>query len=150
MEAGIINMNKTPIKQSARDGASSNRLIARYVIEDPVLGWRQLPMSKAHSIYRGDHSMPALAGKTIRVVYTHIVREHRKNQELLQIEPSEWAFDSEGRIDRDALIRGIVRKMDAVHGVASTDGSSVTELLPADVHAICACLGLEVPDDGKK
>ena len=136
-------MGKNPKPQTTTEEADDRQLTQRYVIHDPVKGWLRLPNEDAHSIYRGQKLMPGLAGQTVRIVNTHVVLEHKKAQELLRMEPSEWTFDGDGLIDRDALIRDVVKKLDAEYGVpAGVEGSRVA-LSREDVEAICACLGLK-------
>ena len=143
-------MSKKPGIEVTQDRTSASTVTHRLLVEHPTLGWKKLPMQQVHPILSGTQLLPELAGRTVRIATAMVIWERGKVRELLSLEPSEWAFDSEGRMDRDALIRGIAEKLDAEHGMSSEGNVRTAEILHLDVIAICACLGLGEPNARRK
>lgn len=126
----------------ASERGSSQRIAMRYLIEDPIIGWRRFPIAKAMLAYRSDLRLPESGGRTIRTVLALVILEGRKISEIHRLEASEWKLDSEGRVDREDSIRRIQQKLDAVSDQSSDTDAAMPPLSDADIAAIRRCLGL--------
>ena len=121
---------------------SSQPTTTKFLIEDPVLGWRTFPLGRAMLVYRGGLPLPELAGRTVRVVYAHVSLVDKKMRGLHGLTPSEWKFDGEGRIDEEEKTRRIQMHLDSARGQTAELDSTTPHLAEADVRDICRCLGL--------
>jgi hypothetical protein len=135
-------MTETPKNLFAQEQSSDQPITLRYLIDDPILGWRTFPMAKATSAYRGELLLPEWAGRTVRVVLAVAILKGRRIHHLQRIEPSEWKFDSEGRVDQDEVMRRIQKHVNSATGETAATGVATRRLSDADISAIRRCLKL--------
>lgn len=127
-------------KQSPRQYASM-----RFLIEDPATGWRIFSLRRALLVYRGELLLPNCGGRIIRVVNAFASFHGMKVTKLLKLEPSEWKFDSAGRVNQEEKMRRIIKKLDVEPGKVSWWDTTTPQLTETDISAIRRCLGLPEP-----
>jgi hypothetical protein len=109
---------------------------------DPRTGWRIFSLRYALLVYRGVLCLPKYAGQTICIVHADASLVGRKMHKLLWLDLSVLKFESDGRIDREELMRDMQKKIDAEPGQAPEVDSTIPPLTAKDISAIHRCLGL--------
>lgn len=108
----------------------------RYAIEEPELGWKQMPNRRALRFLHAGLSLPELANRVIRTADVYVRANNRKVVGVSRIELSEWKLNSKGAVDLDEAVRRTIYKFKGGYSSAARTPS------PADVEAIIRCLGL--------
>jgi len=130
-------------KGFADELAFAENLAMRFLIDDPVKGWRVISAKRVLAAQRGELLMPELANRTVRIANAKVGMRSRKLVALFSVTLVEWRIDAEGRVDHEALMAGIIGKLDQ-KGCAP--GKNVIEtslqLSQADLEAIYVALGL--------
>jgi hypothetical protein len=80
------------------------------------------------------------------VVYAQIRWKDEKMHDLHGLNPSEWKFDDDGRIDEEEKTRLIQKHLNSATGQTAEAGSTMPQLTDVDVGAIRRCLRLPKPD----
>lgn len=95
------------------------------------------------AIYRGENGIAELASQTVRVATAYVLMEGKQTQYLKRLEIGHWKFDGNGRVDQEAIMFGIIRKLNegATGALPQQEGVS-NGLSDADIKAIRAALGL--------
>lgn len=121
------------------------RLRHRFLIDHPTHGWQKFPLNRALLAYQGgDFRLPDLANQTIRVASaTVVVPSQGQPASLLSLSFAQWHMDRDGRVDQEALMAGIVNKLDQALGAKPDDmPARVVEANDADLQAIRLALGM--------
>lgn len=128
-----------------QEAASDNQSAMRFLIDDPARGWRLFSMKKAMVVHRGALLLPEYANQTVRVVSAYVTTQHSKVIGLHQLEVAEWKFDSDGRVDRQALMSGIVKKLNQSAKANIKNQNNMSDgLIVTDINAIRVALGLAI------
>lgn len=108
----------------------------RYAIEEPELGWKQMPNRRASRFLHAGLCLPELANRIIRTADVYVRLNNRKVVGVSRIELSEWKLNAKGAVDLDEAVRHTIEKlMDNYSGPDRTPSA-------ADADAIKRCLGL--------
>lgn len=116
------------------------RSTVRFLIDDPALGWRLFPLTRALVAYQGELRMPEYAGMSVRIAFAHMELEDGRPAVLKRLECSAWHLDDEGRIDQDRLMEGIVERIDPVAGTIDFRLLASVSVTDEDISAIQRCL----------
>ena len=127
-------MKTSPLDQRDLAPASTVKFLIRYAIEQPELGWKQMPNRRAGRFFGGGLRIPELANLTLRTAEIHVCFNNGKVAGVPWIEVEEWTLNAEGAINQDEAVRCIFDKI---------CGRSRTVCMPsfADAKAIKLCLG---------
>lgn len=135
-------MTKTTHNQALPLGvAGDDKLGLRFLINNPTLGWRTLPMNKALSAQRGDLQLSELSGQTVKVAFAHVTMRRGKVINLRRVQISEWKLDSDGRVDQEAVMSGIIARLDTGADSHTEDPRETTAPSKAELTAIRRALG---------
>lgn len=118
----------------------SGRFQTRFLIRNPHLGWKIIPMSKVLPIFRGQECIAELAGKSSAVVQVELERFDDRSPRLLSMSPLQWVFGAEGYVDQKIAFAETLAEMNAQN--SSMSGTVVPVLSKDDVQAIKKILGL--------
>ena len=125
--------------------ASARKLpsATRFLIDDPTLGWRLFPLSRALVAYQGDLRLPEYVGLSLRIAFAHVELAGNRPTKLMRLECSEWHLDAEGRVDQDKLMSDIVERIDPVEGDIDYRLLTSVPMTASDIEAIKRCLGIQ-------
>lgn len=139
-------MHGNPGNKNGSRSATEARRAIRFLLNPSGQGWRRFPLTKALSAFQGELALPEYAGQRLRVAFAHLGVDKDGMRSLARLECAEWQLDSEGRVDQDVLMKGIVDRVDPVgHEIDFRLLATVT-VTNQDVRAIRQQLGL--PDLG--
>lgn len=122
---------------------AAGKLVIRLLMEHPIQGWRHLQKSRAMALYRGENGIAELANQTVRVATAYVLMEGKQTRSLKRLEIDHWKFDGNGRVDQEAIMFGIIRKLNEGATGAHPQQEGMSDgLSDADIKAIRAALGL--------
>lgn len=128
-------------KGFADEPASGATLGMRFLIDDPVKGWRVISAKRVLAAQRGELLMPELANRTVRVAYADVAVSDGKPVALYWLEIVEWRVDAEGRVDQAVLMSRIVEKLDqSAEAQQKRSERDAVSVCKTDLHAICSAL----------
>ncbi len=134
------------MKSKSAEGSGKKRIpgqhiTMRFVVEDPVVGWRMFPVAKVTIAYRFGLQVPEWSGRTMRVALALVILEGKKLHELHRLEPSKWTIDSDGWIEPEVVMPDSPEYIDFPPNATDTE-TGTKRLSGADVIAIRRCLRL--------
>lgn len=107
----------------------------RYAIEEPELGWKQMPNRRASRFFHAALCIPELANRVIRTAEVYVRLSDRKIVGVSRIELLEWKLNAEGAVDLDEAVRHTIEKLKGGYSGPDRTPSAV------DAEAIKRCLG---------
>lgn len=117
---------------------SAPKISIRVLIKHPRTGWRNFDLSDSFEVYADDDlSLPQFANLAMKVAYAHVLVRNGVVLELESVRVAEWRFDGDGKLDQEAVMRGILAKLDA-----GLDGSDTLALSQDDQIQVERLLGL--------
>jgi len=97
------------------------KISIRVLIKHPRTGWRNFDLSDSFEVYADDNlSLPQFANLVMKVAYAHVLVRNGIALELASVRVAEWRFDGDGKLNQEAVMRGILAKLDAGLDVADT------------------------------
>lgn len=115
------------------------KISIRVLIKHPRTGWRNFDLSDSFEVYADDDlSLPQFANLVMKVAYAHVLVSNGVVLELESVRVAEWRFDGDGKLDQEAVMRGILAKLDA-----GLDGPDTLALSHEDQRQIQRLLGLD-------
>lgn len=115
----------------------------RFLIDDPVIGWRLFPLTKGLAAYQDDLKLPEYAGCSLRIAFAHVVVVGWHLTRLTRLDCSGWLLDAEGRVDQDKLMSDIVESIDPVREPIDFRLLTSVPMAEKDIIAIQRCLGVQ-------
>lgn len=70
----------------------------RYAVEEPELGWKQMPNRRALRFFHAGLCLPELANRVIRTADVYVRVNNRKAVGVSRIELSEWKLNAKGAV----------------------------------------------------
>lgn len=125
------------------DSVDRQRHAVRFLVDDPVLGWRLFSLERALLAYQGDLKLPEYTGCALRIAFAHVEVVGGHLTRLMRLECSEWLLDGEGRVDQDKLMREIVESIDPVTGPINFKLLASVPMADEDIIAIQRRLGIQ-------
>lgn len=111
----------------------------RVLIKHPRTGWRNFDLADSFEVYTDDDlSLIQFANLVMKVAYAHVLVSNGVVLELESVRVAEWRFDGDGKLDQEAVMRGILAKLDA-----GLDGPDTLALSHEDQRQIQRLLGLD-------
>lgn len=127
----------------ADEQASAEALATRFLIDYPDKGWRVISAKRVLAAQCGELLMPELANRTVRVAHADVAVRSGKLVALHSVTLTEWCIDTGGRVAREALMAGIIEKLDQKGGMPGKKASGHSpHPNQADLVAIRMALGL--------
>lgn len=127
-------MTTNPLDQRDLAPPSTVKFLMRYAIEEPELGWKQMPTRRAGRFFSGCLRIPELANLTLRSAAIQVCFNNGKVARVPWIEVEEWTLNAEGAIGQE---EGVRRTFDKICGRSRT----VCTPSFVDAKAIKLCLG---------
>lgn len=112
----------------------------RFLVDDPVLGWKIFPLTRALAAFHGEATIPEYAGCSLRVAFAHVKIAGGHLTGLTRLECSGWLLDGEGRVDQDKLMSGIKERIDPTEEPIDFRVLASVPVTNEDIMAIWACL----------
>lgn len=129
-------------EHAAAAAAEQDPLSAHFLINDSVLGWRELSLERGLRIFHSATCVPELANRRIRVAFAYCAPVVGGGIGLQRVEGSELVFDADGRADEDVMMEGILTRIDPVVTKVGQETIGSDSLQADDIEAIRRCLGL--------
>lgn len=137
-------MNDNANNTHPSGSAAPQRHAIRFLVDDPVLGWKIFPLTRALAANRGDLRLPEYAGCSLRIAFAHVEIVGGHLAKLTRLDCSGWLLDAEGRINQDKLMRDNVESIDPVEGAIDFRLLASVPVTSEDIMSIRRCLGVEV------
>ena len=114
------------------------KISIRVLIKHPRTGWRNFDLLDSFEVYADDDlSLPQFANLVMKVAYAHVLVRNGIVLELESVRVAEWRFDADGKLDQEAVMRGILAKLNA-----GLDGPDTMALSQDDQIQVERLLGL--------
>ncbi|MBK1679922.1 hypothetical protein [Rhodocyclus tenuis] len=115
---------------------------AHFLVNDPELGWQELSLKRGLGIFHGQTCVPGFAQCKIRVAFVYCAPVAGGGVRLQRVECSELSFAADGRADEDALMAGILTRIDPAVTTPEPAAVPANPLQSGDVEDIRRCLGV--------
>lgn len=136
-------MNDNADNTHTPGSSDPQRHAIRFLVDDPVLGWKIFPLTRALAAYHGEATIPEYAGRSLRIAFAHVEVAGGHFTCLTRLECSEWLLDGEGRVDQDKLMRNIVKGIDPPVEPIDFRLLASVPVVEKDIIAIQRCLGVQ-------
>lgn len=124
------------------NSVAQDRHAIRFLVDDPVHGWKTFPLTRALAAYHGDLTITEYAGCTLRIAFAHAEVAGGHLTRLTRLECAEWLLDGEGRVDQDRLMNDIKESIDPTEEPIDFRVLSSVPVTNVDIMAIRGCLGV--------
>jgi len=115
------------------------KISIRVLIKHPRTGWRNFDLSDSFEVYSDDNlSLPQFANLVMKVAYAHVLVRNGVVLELESVRVAQWQFDNQGKLDQEAVMKGILAKLDS-----GLDGPDTLALSQEDQIQVERLLGLD-------
>lgn len=113
----------------------------RVFIKHPRQGWKAIDLMDSLEIYQDETlKLPQFASFRMTVAYVTVQVKAGAVCELEAIRAAEWRFDANGKLDQQAVMQGILAKLNA--DPAEVTDSPALVLPPGDLEQLRNKLGL--------
>ncbi|WP_043331014.1 hypothetical protein [Curvibacter gracilis] len=90
------------------------KISIRVLIKHPRTGWRNFDLADSFEVYTDDDlSLRQFANLVMKVAYAHVLVRNGVVLELESVRVAQWRFDNQGKLDQEAVMKGILAKLDA-------------------------------------